>query len=181
MEPHAEVLSALAVLARELGVSSLLSMDALRDALNGPCSHCGALCSQEESGTTQPQQHHDVAVESGEHRVTEIPQAPELMHISRTPSVVSVHFWDKLILQSDNGFQGEAEAISSCPAAFTAFLETCSAFFAELRRKSMVAATHRDIWIPGVVVLLFLLLITLESLLVRADKEEESRIAAETG
>ena len=84
--------SALAVLARELGISSLATIDELRNslhppfpelgvprlesidesenALHGPrfphkCSHCGAMCSQEEASAMQKKQRHDANLQHG--------------------------------------------------------------------------------------------------------------------
>ncbi|KAJ1467517.1 hypothetical protein T484DRAFT_3631172, partial [Baffinella frigidus] len=172
MEPHAELLSALAVLARELGVSSLLSMDALREALHVQCSHCTMQQQQQQDGARSRRHSLMPLQDRGE-----IVGAPTIAQerVSTDLTEQSTHssadIWNRF-LKSNVGFQGEEQAASSWPSAFWQRVKTC---LSELRRRSLVAVRHRDIWMPTCLVLALLLLVTLESVMVRATEETESK------
>jgi len=101
-EEVSELKVALAVLARELGASSLASIDELRDSLNShlrvlrvpslesideiqgalveprsqyTCFHCGAMCSHEQASAMQKKQRHDVP-ENLQHDMVDMVAAP---------------------------------------------------------------------------------------------------------
>ncbi|KAJ1470770.1 hypothetical protein T484DRAFT_1753657 [Baffinella frigidus] len=148
MGTHAEVLSALAVLARELGVSSLPSMEALRDALHGPCSHCGALCSQAEAGTKQQREEAPISSIDGRHNGRAESATTESGEQNEQSAPIT-GIWNKFLNVSTSNiiFQGEEVAASPfCPAVLW---EHPKALLSSLRRKALVAAAHREIWLPG--------------------------------
>ena len=197
--------------AREPDVSGLASIDELRDSLHSPlrelrvptresideiggapdgprsqhrCSHCGAMCSNEEASAMQKKQRH--VPENLQHdmnMVDMVAAPPATLHLQGASSSKELSgsqsmlgggsIWTRF-LTANRPQDDASSSMISCdvcaPSTWASATASCRALLREGRRKALVAAHHPDIWLTGLLMLVVLLLATLGSLLVWADE-----------